>query len=122
MFKNNKWLGKKWLCIGDSITTDEDVYARNGYAKLISRELGMILTNIAVSGKVMNWGYEQLDNYNDNFDLITVMLGTNNQGYNCGIGSLNDTDYQNGTYNSNNSFYAQTQLMVEKLKNSLNQL
>ncbi|MGM9544158.1 MAG: SGNH/GDSL hydrolase family protein [Romboutsia timonensis] len=114
--EDNKWYSKKWLCIGDSISTDEASLAKNGYAKLISRELGMTLTNISVSGKTMAWGYEQLDSMMDNFDLVTVMLGTNNQGYNCGMGSLNDEYYTAGEYNSNNSFYAQTQLMVEKLK------
>ena len=113
--EDNKWYGKKWLLIGDSISTDESQLAKDGYGKLISRELGMTLTNIAVSGKTMKDGYEWLDNMSDEFDLITVMLGTNNQGYNCAIGSLNDSYYQAGTYNSNNSFYAQTQLMIEKL-------
>lgn len=112
----NKWFGKKWLCIGDSISTDESNLAKNGYAKLISRELGINLTNIAVSGKVMKDGYEWLDGCSNEYDLITVMLGTNNHGYNCGIGALNDEHYTNGSYSSNNSFYAQTQLMVEKLK------
>lgn len=113
--EDNKWYGKKWLLIGDSISTDESQLAKDGYGKLISRELGMTLTNIAVSGKTMSWGYEQLDSLCDEFDLVTVMLGTNNQGYNCAIGSLNDTYYQSGQYGSNNSFYAQTQLMIEKL-------
>lgn len=113
---DNKWYGKRWLCIGDSISTDESSLAKNGYAKLISRELGMILTNISVSGKTMKDGYEWLDSINDEYDLITVMLGTNNQGYNCALGSLNDEYYTNGEYSSNNSFYAQTQLMAEKLK------
>lgn len=114
--EDNKWYGKKWLCIGDSISTDEANLAKNGYAKLISRELGMTLTNISVSGKTMKDGYEWLDDMSDEFDLITVMLGTNNQGYNCALGSLNDSYYTSGAYNSNNSFYAQTQLMAEKLK------
>ena len=113
--EDNKWYGKKWLLIGDSISTDAVDLAKNGYGKLISRELGMTLTNVSISGKTMKDGYEWLDSLSDEFDLITVMLGTNNQGYNCGIGSLNDSYYQAGTYNSNNSFYAQTQLMIEKL-------
>ena len=113
--EDNKWYGKKWLLIGDSISTDEADLAKNGYGKLISRELGMTLTNVSISGKTMKDGYEWLDTLSDKFDLITVMLGTNNQGYNCGIGSLNDSYYQAGTYNSNDSFYAQTQLMIEKL-------
>lgn len=114
--EDNKWYGKKWLLIGDSISTDEADLAKNGYGKLISRELGMTLTNIAISGKTMSEAYGWLDNMSEKFDLITIMMGTNNQGYNCGIGSLNDSYYTAGTYNSNNSFYAQTQLLIEKLK------
>ncbi len=114
--EDNKWYDKKWLLIGDSISTDESDLAKNGYGKLISRELGMRLTNIAVSGKTMSDAYAWLDNMSEKFDLITIMMGTNNQGYNCGIGSLNDSYYTAGTYDSNNSFYAQTQLMIEKLK------
>ena len=112
----SKWYGKKWLCIGDSITTDIKQYADVGYAKLISRELGMILTNVAVSGKTMSYYYDLIDGYPENYDLITVMLGANNHGYNCAIGELNDELYTNGTYDSNNSFYAQAQLLYEKLR------
>lgn len=113
---NNKWYGKRWLCIGDSISTDEADLADVGYAKLISRELGMVLTNISQSGKTMAWGYEQVDGCSGEFDLITVMLGTNNHGYNSAIGELNDSYYAGGAYNSNSSFFASTQLMYEKLK------
>ena len=112
----SKWYGKRWLLIGDSISTDNAGLATNGYGKLISRELGMILTNISISGKTMKDGYEWLDSCSEQFDLITVMMGTNNQGYNCGIGSLNDSYYTAGTYDTNSSFYAQVQLMIEKLK------
>lgn len=110
------WNGKRWLLIGDSISTDESNLADVGYGKLISRDLGMILTNIAVSGKTMKDAYDWIDNYSEQFDLITVMMGTNNQGYNCALGALNDSYYTAGTYDSNNSFYAQTQLLMEKLK------
>ena len=112
---NNKWQNKKWLCIGDSITTDNAGLATVGYGKLIAKDLGMNLTNVAASGKTMSYFYDLIDGYSEQFDLITVMLGTNNQGYNCNLGELNDSYYQAGTYNSNNSFYAQTQLMIEKL-------
>lgn len=112
----SKWYGKKWLCIGDSISTDIKQYADVGYAKLISRELGMTLTNVAVSGKNMSYYYDLIDGYPENYDLITVMLGANNHGYNCAMGELNDELYKNGTYDSNDSFYAQTQLLYEKLR------
>lgn len=113
---DNKWHNKKWLLIGDSISTDESVYAHDGYGKLVSRELGMTLTNISISGRVMHEAYTWLDDMSEKFDLITIMMGTNNQGYACEIGSLNDSYYTAGTYNSNQSFYAQVQLLIEKLK------
>lgn len=112
----SKWYGKKWLCIGDSISTDSVDLATVGYAKLISRELGMTVTNVAVSGKTMSYFYNLIDNYPENYDLITVMLGANNHGYNCAIGQLNDDVYTAGTHDSNNSFFAQAQLLYEKLR------
>lgn len=113
---NNPWRGKRWLCIGDSITTEGGVYADTGYGKLISSDLGMELTNIAVSGKNAAWGYEVLDECDGQFDLITVMLGTNDHGYACPIGSLNDEHYAAGDYASSGSFYARMQMLVEKLQ------
>lgn len=115
-YARNPWRGKRWLCIGDSITTDTGVYTTTGYGKLISRDLGMVLHNIAVSGKTAAWGYEVLDECADDYDLITVMLGTNDQGYACPIGALNDDYYAAGDYASSGSFYARMQLLVEKLK------
>lgn len=112
----SKWYGKRWLAIGDSITTDSDVYATNGYAKLISRELGMKMTNVAVSGKVTSYFYPLIDGFANNYDLVTVMLGTNDQGYACALGSLNDSYYNAGTYDSTSSFYARVQLLYEKLR------
>lgn len=113
-FLRNPWRGKRWLCVGDSITTDTGVYADTGYGKLISRELEMKLHNIALNGRTMAWGYEALDGCAEDYDLITVMLGTNDHGYVCSIGSLNDDAYTEGNYNG--SFYARTQLLVEKMK------
>lgn len=106
---NNTWVGKKWLAIGDSLTDPK--YASEGYPYLVSKALGLTLTNVGASGKVMNWFVDLIPGYADDFDLVTVLLGTNNQGYNCGIGSLND----GVDYTTNNSFYAQTQKVAEVL-------
>ena len=107
---------KRWLVLGDSITTEHSSFAEYGYGELVAKSLGMLRENMSSGGKVMSYFYNLIDNYPENFDLITIMLGTNNQGYNCAIGSLNDTIYQNGTYDSNSSFFAQTQLLYEKLR------
>ena len=106
---NNSWVGKKWLAIGDSLTDPQ--YASEGYPYLVSKALGLTLTNVGASGKVMNYFVDLIPDYADNFDLVTVLLGTNNQGYNCSIGSLND----GVDYTTNNSFYAQTQKLAEVL-------
>lgn len=106
---NNTWEGKKWLAIGDSLT--DPAVASEGYPYIVSKALGLTLTNVGASGKVMNWFVDLIPDYADDFDLVTVMLGTNNQGYNCGIGSLND----GVDYTTNNSFYAQTQKVAEVL-------
>lgn len=112
----NRWYGKKWLLIGDSISTEKASYANNGYGTYVSQSLGLQKTNISVSGKTMSWGYSIIDSQPDDFDLVTVMLGTNNQGYNTSIGSLNDSYYEAGDYSTNSSFYAATQLFYEKLR------
>ena len=106
---NNTWAGKKWLAIGDSLT--DPAVASEGYPHLVSKALGLSLTNVGASGKVMNYFVDLIPDYADDFDLVTVLLGTNNQGYNCGIGSLND----GVDYTTNNSFYAQTQKVAEML-------
>lgn len=106
---NNTWVGKKWLAIGDSLTDPQ--YASEGYPYLVSKALGLTLTNVGASGKVMNYFVDLIPGYADDFDLVTVLLGTNNQGYNCAIGSLND----GVDYTTNNSFYAQAQKVAEVL-------
>lgn len=106
---NNTWIGKKWLAIGDSLT-DPGV-ASEGYPHLVSKALGLTLTNVGASGKDMKYFVDLIPDFADDFDLVTVLLGTNNQGYNCGIGSLND----GVDYTTNESFYAQAQKVAEVL-------
>ena len=104
------WNGKKWLVIGDSIT--DPAVADQGYPSLVGSALGLTVTNVGSSGKIMSYFHDLISGYSNDFDLVTVMLGTNNHGYNCAIGELNDSGYVNGDYSS---FYAQTQRMVELL-------
>ena len=106
---NNTWKGKKWLAIGDSLT--DPAVASEGYPYLVSKALGLTLTNVGASGKVMNYFVDLIPDYANDFDLVTVLLGSNNQGYNCAIGSLND----GVDYTTNNSFYAQAQKVAEVL-------
>lgn len=109
----SRWNGKKWLAIGDSIT--DIAVANKGYPFIVGSNLGMEVTNIGNSGKVMSYFHDKVAGFSTDYDLITVLLGTNNQGYNTAIGSLNDQYYQSGQYDSNSSFYAQTQRLADLL-------
>ncbi|MGN0468113.1 MAG: SGNH/GDSL hydrolase family protein [Acutalibacteraceae bacterium] len=108
-----KWKGKTWLAIGDSIT-DTDV-ASKGYPYYVANELGLNCTNVGNSGKVVSFFFDKIETYADDYDLITVFLGANNQGYNCAIGEINDSYYTNEDYTSNSSFIAQLQHLIDLL-------
>lgn len=113
---SNRWGGKKWLMLGDSISTEGGAYAKVGYGTLISNSLGMVMQNKAVSGVQMYYFYDKIDSYDTDFDLITIMLGTNNQGFNNVIGGIDDEGYKAGVWNNQASFIAQGQLLYEKLR------
>ena len=103
----SRWNGKRWLLIGDSISSTQ--YATVPYGTLVSRRLGMILTNVSVSGKTMANYNETVETYGQDYDLVTVMLGTNDMGYNTAIGAIADEAAASG------SFYARCKYMATKL-------
>ena len=103
----SRWNGKRWLLIGDSISSTQ--YATVPYGTLVSRRLGMILTNVSVSGKTMENYNETVETYGQDYDLVTVMLGTNDMGYNTAIGAIADEAAASG------SFYARCKYMATKL-------
>lgn len=109
----NRWYGKKWLVLGDSISTEGSInLAESSYVGQVAKVLGLNYINESIAGKDMTYYIDTLDTYINDYDLVTIMLGTNNHGYNCGIGSLKDgVDYK-----SNNSFYAKIEKMIELLK------
>lgn len=118
-----RWLGKRWLVFGDSITTEHIGLADHGYSELCAKSLGMQRENMAISGTTsVNWLQvtgavrKAWSSYSLDYDLITVMLGTNDQGYNCPIGSLNDAEYAKGAENVGASYIARLQLLYEKLR------
>lgn len=95
LIKDNFWFQKKWLLVGDSITTEEDGYATVGYGKLIANYFGLREFNCAVSGTTtVNWvnasNVTDISSVSSDYGLITVMLGTNDEGYN-----LSATSYAN---------------------------
>lgn len=110
----NRWLDKKWLVIGDSISTEHADEAQIGYAELVAKALGMLRENIAASGKTSDYFIGSVNNWADDYDLITVMLGTNNHGYNIAVGSLSDNP-SSGTFVGNMQlFYEQLRLKYPK--------
>lgn len=119
----SRWLGKRWLLIGDSISTEHQGIADVGYGELVAKSLGMMRENMAISGSTsVHWldvfGYvsKQWSSYRNDYDLITVMLGTNDQGYSCPVGSLNDSVYLANDPSSRWSYYARMQLLYELLR------
>ena len=103
----SRWNGKRWLLIGDSTSSTQ--YATVPYGTLVSRRLGMILTNVSVSGKTMANYNETVETYGQDYDLVTVMLGANDMGYNTAIGAISDEAVASG------SFYARCKYMATKL-------
>ena len=104
----SRWKGKKWIVIGDSIS----VLAEKNYHDFVGKDLGMTVTNLAVSGRTMLDGINWVDTMSSDYDLVSVMMGTNDQGYNCEIGSFNDgVDFK-----TNNSFYSRVQEIIRKLR------
>lgn len=101
----SRWLGRKWLAFGDSLSTIHGDEAEVGYTELVARSLGMHMENVAVSGKnTLNYieGFStngktyKWDAFSTEYDLVTVLLGSNDQGYNCPVGVIGDTG--TGTY------------------------
>lgn len=114
----SRWLGKKWLVIGDSISTEHAGLANVGYAELVAKSLVMQRENMAVSGSnTAHWlnpsstGYvkKAWSSYSLDYDLVTLMLGSNDQGYNQAIGSLSDNP-------ADSSYIGRLQLLYELLR------
>lgn len=89
--KKSKWNGKRWLVLGDSISTGNGdlasyQYASKPYHYLIAKDKGIITTNLSVSGyttrdilekKVYNLYGEYVP------DLITIFCGVNDIAFSC---------------------------------------
>ena len=116
----NRWKRKKWLLIGDSISTEKNYsggsWAGIGYGHLVAGYLDMEIMNIAVGGKEYSYFYPLIDEQADDYDLITVLLGSNSQGYHKNIGELIKGDLGSDENYSSLSFYEQSQLFYEKLR------
>lgn len=89
----NRWFGKKLLVLGDSISTERAGLSDITYATQLGIEYGFSsVTNLSISGKTFLWHIENLNKYSNDYDLVIVMCGTNDHGYNTTIGDINSTD------------------------------
>ena len=89
--KKSKWNGKRWLVLGDSISTGNgDLasfhFASQPYHYLIAKDKGIIVTNLAVSGYTTRdvlekKVYELHGEYSP--DLITIFCGVNDINFAC---------------------------------------
>lgn len=119
---SNRLFGKRWLLIGDSISTESSGIASYGYGEYVSRALMMEKVNIASSGKQTSYFLDTIkddwaEKYGD-FDVITVMMGTNDKAYGATTGSINDSSYQSYIKNGSGSlsYSARLQILFEKLR------
>jgi lysophospholipase L1-like esterase len=103
MNANSKWCGKKWNAIGDSITAPTDTYH-----KIISQNSGISAVNFGINGSraaVLNKEnalddialVTRMATFNNNADLCTIYIGTNDWGDGIPLGVIDST--------SNSDFY-----------------
>lgn len=114
IIKTNKsrWNGKKWLVIGDSITFERKGengdLANKTYAGIVAKELGFkYYINEAIGGKTYDYYNNKLNEFISDYDLVTVMLGTNDHGYGIPIGTVDDT--------TSNTISGRVDIMINKL-------
>lgn len=117
-FYKSKWYGKSWWVLGDSISTglgnlDTNAYASMPYSYLLAHERFIKVVNDSSSGYTIGNIY---DNKVVNMpptsyapDIITLMAGTNDHGFNIALGTIND-DTSTGT-----TFYARYRKTIEFL-------
>ena len=85
----SRWSGKRWLAIGDSITTEKNGYADKSYASMVATNLGMNITNIAIGGKQLVNAITWVENLPvTDYDLVTIMMGTNDHVYQGAISNI----------------------------------
>ena len=92
-----KWEGKKWVCVGDSLTA-ENIRTTKHYFDYVADETGITTVNMGVSGS----GYARMADSNQAFyqrisscptdaDVVTIFGSFNDLGAGLPIGSVDDT-------------------------------
>lgn len=101
--KDNYWVGKLWLCIGDSLT------AQNLYQNKVKELVGFknVVTQANAGFTLAQFMKNVTDTQIDNADFITIMLSMNDFGGNTPIGSLKDK--------TSGTFYGEIYLAIKRI-------
>lgn len=113
----NKWKGKSWITLGDSITRP------NEYQDKLKNLLGFSrIDNLGKNGQTMAYQSQNNSTYTVGktidykaYDLVTIFIGTNDFRYNKKLGEVKES----GSYNfDETTFTGSYQLLIEKILSS----
>lgn len=98
ILSKRKWLGKTWVCVGDSLTEENSRTTKN-YHHYIAEETGITVVNMGQSGS----GYKKKDDSSNAFyqrilkvptnaDVITIFGSFNDMSAGVEVGTVDDTE------------------------------
>jgi lysophospholipase L1-like esterase len=113
----NKWKGKSWITLGDSITR------ANGYQDKLKNTLGFSrIDNMGKNGQTMAYQSENKSTYTIGktidykaYDLATIFIGTNDFRYNKKLGEIKASG---SVKFDETTFTGSYQLLIEKILSS----
>lgn len=92
-----KWTNKKWVCVGDSLTAENDKTTKH-YFDYVAEETGITTVNMGVSGSgyarkadTNNAFYQRISSCPTDADVVTIFGSFNDLGAGLTIGSVDDT-------------------------------
>lgn len=92
-----KWTGKKWVCVGDSLTA-ENIRTTKHYFDYVADETGITTVNMGDSGSgyareqdVGTAFYQRISDCPTDADVVTIFGSFNDLGAGLPIGSVDDT-------------------------------
>jgi lysophospholipase L1-like esterase len=108
----NRFQTKKYVAVGDSITVG---FVPKPYATLVGEQCNLQVVNLGISGSSMGENgtspspvCDRLNTIPSDASIISIVVGTNDFGYNTPIGMSGDT--------SNTTFYGATRNVCEYLQ------
>lgn len=104
--------GTQIICYGDSLT-------QNKYPAKLESLLGVLVTDAGVGGNTIAQIYNRVGNYGTNYSIVTLMVGTNDNGgqTSCPLGTIDDeaaTD-DNAT-DTSTTYVARLKRLINKIK------